>query len=117
GARRLARGGATRHVTRGRPEAGPRATCIREIREIRGQDQAGSAGGQNTMAINLIERPGLVFESTRHHRLSTVASAALHAAVALTMIAVLRTSPVQQAATSASALIPDVLIWIPHTTP
>jgi protein TonB len=67
------------------------------------------------MAMNLIERPGLVFESTRHHRLSTVASAALHAAVALTMIAVLRTSPVQQAATSASALIPDVLIWIPHT--
>src|SRR5262245_11456502 len=67
------------------------------------------------MAMSLIERPGFVFESTPRRRLSTVASAALHAAVALTLIGILRTPPVQQAATKASALIPDVLVLIPNT--
>ncbi|MBY0495070.1 MAG: energy transducer TonB [Cyanobacteria bacterium] len=51
---------------------------------------------------------------TSERSVGVTASAALHVAVLCALLAVFRMSPVQDAATRATALIPSTLIWVPH---
>ena len=67
------------------------------------------------MAMNLIDRPYLDHNASSHRGLSTAASAALHAAVLVTLVLILGSSPVQDAVTVATtASIPEFPIWLPN---
>ena len=67
------------------------------------------------MAMNLIDRPYLDHAASPHRGLSTVASAALHAAVVMTLIAALRmTSKAPGLDEDAVPLMPPYVIFIPH---
>src|SRR5688572_1525130 len=68
------------------------------------------------MAMKLIDRPGLEHESMGHKGVSATASAALHAAVILTCVWVLRISTNHEIATQVAALIPDRITWISNTS-
>ena len=66
------------------------------------------------MAMHLIDRPQLTHGDIGHRGLSGLASAALHAVVAATLIAALQVSSGKPTPDAATALIPQHLIWIPH---
>jgi periplasmic protein TonB len=68
------------------------------------------------MAMKLIDRPGLEYESLGHKGLSATASAALHAGVILTCVWVLRVSTNREIATHVAALIPERITWISNTS-
>jgi protein TonB len=65
------------------------------------------------MAMHLIDRPELTHGDIGHRGLSGLASAALHAVVAATLIAALQVGSPKSTPASAQALIPRHLIWIP----
>ena len=67
------------------------------------------------MAMYLIDRPHLDHDATAHQGLSAAASVALHAAVVLPLIVMMRMSPdgpLQDR--QSTALLSHHLIWIPH---
>jgi protein TonB len=66
------------------------------------------------MAMHLIDRPELTPGDIGHRGLSGLASAALHAVVAATLIAALQVGSGKSIPDTAQALIPQHLIWIPH---
>ena len=66
------------------------------------------------MAMNLIDRPGVAHEDLGHPGVSAAGSAALHAAVCVALIAALRGGPENAASESATPLLPQHLVWIPH---
>jgi protein TonB len=64
------------------------------------------------MALKLIDRPGLEHEALGHKGLSATASAALHAAVLLTLVWALRVSTHEQITATVAALLPERVTWI-----
>ena len=65
------------------------------------------------MAMHLIDRPHLEIEQPGYRGRSAVGSAALHAAIALTLVALMRISSNEHVTAPMQALLPDHLIWIP----
>ena len=66
------------------------------------------------MAMHLIDRPYLDRDAASHRGLSTAASAALHAAALVALVLILRSSPVQDAATQVTRVLPEIPAWIAH---
>ena len=68
------------------------------------------------MAMHLIDRPHLDLDASHHRGLSASVSAALHAAVVLTVIVAMRMSsdgPLSKG--EVSAFLPPRVVWVPHT--
>jgi protein TonB len=67
------------------------------------------------MAMNLIDRPALAHNGIGHRGFGSAAgSAALHAAVALTLVAGWRVGSQNAEPVAAQLLIPQHLVWLPH---
>jgi protein TonB len=66
--------------------------------------------------MNLVGRPFLDHDPAASHRAgSTAASIALHCTILLTLIAVFRAAPDEAISESVAAIVPDHLVWLPHT--
>jgi TonB family protein len=68
------------------------------------------------MAMNLVERPGIVQDSLnpQHRSLSAMASMTLHVAVVVLLFAVMQLRPDDASTTGGESRVPH-LIWFPHT--